>query len=394
MTALKGRLTLSVVLSVCLCLVLHAAEPKPSQDKIRFVSGPPVEWKRAGPEDVYGEQMMQEMMGVEARPPELPAKYAAVLRLGLRPGDEQSADNWCRGFIPYAMRPHGRGEFYEWLGKHPEYAVSEEQKDRLLPDDTLWAGRDEHSVVVILYAVSEDDAQTLASAFLAWMDQSAQSRHADRKQYLATWRQTRDELAPAVAKLQEQEETTQAELEKLKKTTSYLDDGEAGLAAQQLNREVQMLGIELTGIRARAAAIREERENIHERQRKANEFRDTYFEILSKLVILEVTENVNAAGVLARMHAAAKARDLAIRYCELADRHIQETRQRESQARDLERAQMEIASLERLLANPPFDDRPPVLQGGKVLICPVERAAPDGVFDGRRGQRGLGKKDS
>ncbi len=293
----------------------------------------------------------------------IPVKYAASLRIGLHQGE--TIENV--GYLHKGIR--------QGFGGSLENAVSQEQKDFLsnYPGECLRIAEQEHAVEVMLYATSELDARAMATACIRWMDQAARERQASLQQDLAQLKKDGKELTQRVADLTEAEERYKGNRDGLKEETYYLDADEAAAATRQLNQEGQMLQIELRGIEARIAAVAKERASMTTGQRFRLDVRPA---VLSQLAILEVTENVNAAGVLARIQAVEEARDLAIKYVQVDRQYVSTRQQRQAEVKKLKTNQELIASRERLLSNPPFDLRPLDLLGDTVLIHPVENNRP------------------
>ncbi len=351
MNVSKKILCLSVVLFVGVSSLLWAGAEPPSERVLNFAPGPTVEWhSMAG---LYGDGLLG------GRPAAMPVAYAASLRIGLRQGETIQNVSYLHNAIR------------EGFGGRLESAVSQEQRDFLrdYPADTLRITEQEREVEVTLYATSEADARAMATACIRWMDQIARARQASLRQDLAQLKQDEGELTQRVARLTEAEEALKGNLNGLKEETYHLGADEAAEAGRQLNQEAQMLQIELRGIEARIDAIAKERASLASGQRFRLSVRS---DVLSQLAILEVTENVNAAGVVARIRAAEEARDLAINYVQVNREYLSARQDRQAEARKLEANQEHIARRERLLGNPPFDCRAPELLGDAVLIHPVE----------------------
>jgi hypothetical protein len=350
MNVSKKHLCLRIILSVSLSSLLWGSAEQRAERDLKFAPGPAAEWRSIG--SVYGDDMRIS-----------PVEYAAVLRIGWRPGETIKS----AAYLYAAVR--------EGFGGRLEKVVSEEQKAFLhdYPGDTLGLAAHEPFVEVKLYAVSEADAQAMATACVEWMDETARGKRAMQEQVLERLRQNQRELTERISRLTEAENAIRAKLNDLKQATHYLDADEAAVASRRLNQEVQMLQIEFRGIEARIDAVEKERASMNAGQRFSPDVRS---DVLSQLALLEVTENVNAAGVLARIQAARQARDLAVRYCELDRDHIDTRQKRKAEAGRLAVNQDELAVHEPLHSSPPFEYRAVELLQDTVLICPVEVNRP------------------
>lgn len=355
MNVSKKNLCLSLILSVSFSSLLWAGAEPPTERELKFAPGPTVEWHSMG--SLYGDDLLG------GRSAGIPVKYAASFRIGLRQGE--TIENV--GYLHQGIR--------KGFGGRLENAVSQEQRDFLgnYPGECLRITEQEHAVEVTLYATSEADARTMATACVRWMDQVAQAWQTSLQEELTQLKKDQEELTQRVAELTEAEGQYKGNLDGLKEETYHLGADEAAEASRQLNQEAQMLQIELRGIEARIDAIAKERASMATGQRFPPAVRS---DVLSQLAILEVTENVNAAGVVARIRAAEEARDLAIRYVQVNREYFSARQDRQAEARKLATNQERIAQRERLLSNPSVDCRPPELIGDAVLIHPVEANTP------------------
>jgi hypothetical protein len=254
---------------------------------------------------------------------------------------------------------------------HAGRLISAKQFEFLATSDAFIRGQHNLSIrnhrPYLLYAISAEDAQRTAEAFI---ELSAADANEVMQQYLDRRTESETEVSEyqtLVPELEAKLESAKALREKLEKEGRFLDFGEASSTIQEMNTLLNSVRIDIEGIQARI-------DQIHQFQTGGKD-KAPYGAPNPKLDELLIVETIALKGALARQQAArairqeAKAFHDAVNDSGLYERQLQETR------RELEDTQDQLTIAEEYLANPRPDMLPPVIYGNKITIYPVAENA-------------------
>ncbi len=200
----------------------------------------------------------------------------------------------------------------------------------------------------VLYAVSEEDARKMAQGYIAHMDDKGRERLETLRSGLEVNRRTLTMIETALPKLRAEREKDSQDLATLQTGSYYQTVDEARKLVAEFNSVIALADIDIAGIKAKLAALKQAREDIRRQ--------------------LEPALDVDLVGVVARKKAAEDARARAADFVRLSDR-IRET------DRTLAEYTIEVPGLQRdierdgqILSDPPPEMRPAVVIDNKVTI--------------------------
>lgn len=239
---------------------------------------------------------------------------------------------------------------------HPSWPI-EIRRGRLTATELQDNDTDYYSMA--LYAVSREDAQKMAEAYVKFaMDEF---RDEVRKQTAAIQRRA-ERIASAEKRLPELEEllqTARASFEEIKKQVPYRSDEQSLEAAGELDKMLNTAQVEIAGIRAKIEAIQSWQA---EKSTQA---------VSSKLEVMFVEEAIALRAAEARKRAATDLRTQADRFIDLnetiRDASAEMLRRRKSLPGDktmLQSYESQLAKLKK---------REPKVIDNKVFIYPVEQ---------------------
>jgi archaellum component FlaC len=272
-------------------------------------------------------------------------------------------------FFSQALRDR-HGEILEVLNTPAGKSLSEKQRQFLTaPNAGVWWEESdvEHRRVVILYAVSKDDAKKMVQAYLEAARSTANAKVERNEIALGRFE---EEIAKAKKELSETEaelETVIIEYEMVKKKTHSLSsDADAARESKEtileMSRVLDSLTIEITGIEAKLSAI----ERIKS-QRKVSST-----EGLAKLEEIKSEQTVELAGALARNKAALNIREREEKFYGLYKQRGNLERQVVRLKDSLRNSEKYRQRVEHKLANPEPEMIPPKLYQNKVTIHPIK----------------------
>lgn len=217
-----------------------------------------------------------------------------------------------------------------------------------------------------VYAVSQEDAKRVTEVLLEiWTDeakakmQKAEDRFREEEQKMA---EARKELPKKEAEL----ERVTSELEKLRAGRRPLStDGDAAEEARatvlEMDKILDALHIEVTGIKARLAAI----------EQYKSQKQGTSMPEVAKLEVMLAEQTVELAGALAKMEAARAIRGRHQEFYDLATRRATLESEVSTLRSGLGRWPARRREWEERLADPPAFWLPPEVYENKVTIYPV-----------------------
>jgi hypothetical protein len=256
-----------------------------------------------------------------------------------------------------------------------DYHVSDEQREFLQPFLAGPVGRppDPSSRVtidegpatprqVLIYAVSLDDAQKTARAYLAYANAQYSSAAEEKKRYIQQNSETVQNGNRRLAELEETHKKNSAEFEELKTKITYRDMRQAGEVMSDLDRAILGCTIEITGIRTKLEWITN---YLH-----GDKGLSLPESARPRLDSMFIEESIALKAAEARLKAATDLRTQTQRYADLTVALWQVPAEKEKLADQVRQAGESVGRAQKELA----DLIPPAVLGGKVFIHKVRPA--------------------
>ena len=268
---------------------------------------------------------------------------------------------------PHVDMPSGQQGILQILKTSAGQSLSDQQQKFMAASDAItWWGIDaiKNHDTVFLYAVSEEDAKKMVQAYFEIPANNAKARRQEYEKYMEDKKQEIAEIEKTLPEKQKQADKIEAKnleiwrYEKAKNTIVEMD------------KKLDMLEIELAGIREKISVINEYRKTPQdtqaiERRRKLPEG------MLVKLEQMFVEQTIELKSAEARQQAAIKIRnrekDFADLYVE-SNNLIGEVRRLKTNLEDAKKA---VQDMEKRLANPEPYMLPPEIYQNNVTIYPV-----------------------
>jgi hypothetical protein len=345
----KSRIVISLIVT-CMGVSLWGAEPNETQISLKFETNNQKSqlWIRRRPNE-------------PGRGPIKPT-HVAVLYIQ-RPN---------QGF------PNSQGDVMKMLDTPSGKSLSKRQREFLTASDALgWWGIEDiqNHDMVLLYAVSEEDAKKTARAYLESVTERIIAvRQRDEKQLNETIAQI-SEIEKELPEKKKQAKEAESKYREIKNARYFsLDDGEAYDRAKetmlQMDKMLDTLEIELAGIREKMSVINEYRKTPQDAQ-AIERHRQLPEGMLVKLEQMFVEQTIELKSAEARKLMALKIRDRDKAFLDLFNQWQSLEIEGKSLLKTVSDAKTEKVRIEGRLANPRPEMMPPVVYQNRVTIYPV-----------------------
>jgi hypothetical protein len=338
MIKFKKAQIIIVLILVCTCGFLTAGEPNVAKTELKYE---------------IDNKITQQWLSGHNRSGQGPIKPTYVAIFHIR--------------RPHVDMPSGQSGILQILKTSTGQSLSDQQQKFLTASDAItWWGIDaiKNHDTVFLYAVSEEDAKKMVQAYFEIPANATKARRQEYEKYMEDNKQEIAEIEKTLPEKQKQADKIEAKnleiwrYEKAKNTIVEMD------------KKLDLLEIELAGIREKISVINEYRKTPQdtqaiERRRKLPEG------MLVKLEQMFVEQTIELKSAEARQQAAIKIRN---REKDFADLYIQgnnligEVRRLKANLEDAKKA---VQDMEKRLANPEPYMLPPEIYQNKVTIYPV-----------------------
>jgi uncharacterized coiled-coil DUF342 family protein len=216
---------------------------------------------------------------------------------------------------------------------------------------------------VLLYAVTQEDAQKMAQAYLQYTEDTFR---VDVRGFGRNVQHGVEEIESTKKKMAEAEkriEETQKSLDEFQKTVPYRTESEAHEAIGELDRMLNAAQVEIAGIKAKIATIQEYQRGGPGYSRSE--------ETRSRLAMIYIEESIALRGAQAREQMATRLREQANRYVDLRSTLANAPEEKKKLEGELANAQSYVSSYQLNLARARENEpKIPV----KVVIYPVKWA--------------------
>lgn len=252
-------------------------------------------------------------------------------------------------------------------------SLSEQQRHFLVASDAVvrWGIENvQNHDMLLLYAVSEEEAKKTVQAYLEVQTKKANARMQEYEKYLKDRKQERIEIKKVLPDKQKQADEIDPKYMEIMNTNYLpLSHEEAYEKAKEtileMDKKLNILEIELAGIKEKIQSI----ENF--RRIKSLGGHDFSEEILNKLEQMLVEQLIELKSAEAREQAAVKIRDKDKAFVDLYYQWKNIRGEVYKLKANLEDSEKKVKEMEERLNNPTPDILPPEIYQNKVTIYPV-----------------------
>jgi hypothetical protein len=279
---------------------------------------------------------------------------------------------------PHEDMPFSHEGILQVLKTSAGQSLSKQQREFLTASDAIaWWGINDimNHDTVYLYAVSEEDAKKTVKAYLEVPTNEANARMQEYEEYLKDRKKEIIEIKKVLPEKQKQADQIEPKYTEIKKSRYFsLSDEEAYEKAKEtmleMDKMLDIIAIELAGIREKMSVINEYRKTPQDMQ--AIERRRQLPEgMLVKLEQMFVEQTIELKSAEAREQAAIKIHDRDKAFVDLFIQWKNVSGEVNSLKANLESSKRRVQEMEESLNNPTPDMLPPEIYQNKVTIYPV-----------------------
>ncbi len=223
-----------------------------------------------------------------------------------------------------------------------------------------------------LYAASEQQAREMAGVLIRYVKSLADVEVRRAEGQLEDYRKRITDIENEIPKIEEQKKTAEAELAECKKTTYYRNKDDAQKSILEWNNLLSAAQVDIIGTQAKLDMINQ----LKQKQKKTEEVDGRTIlsggEPLWSLQKMQMAEEIELAGALARKNAALSFRTKALAFLDSAEKLDSLSGQLETNQMQLSQDQGKVAGIETHLPQLRADVRPVEVVGNEVRIHPVE----------------------
>jgi hypothetical protein len=279
---------------------------------------------------------------------------------------------------PHVDMPSGYPGILQILKTSAGQTLSQQQQKFLMASDAItWWGIDaiKNHDTVLLYAVSEEDAKKMVLAYIEVPANKARSKVQEYEKYLEEWKQEIIEIKKVLPEKQKQADQMEPKYIEIKKSRYFsLSDDEAYEKAKEtmleMDKMLDVIAIELAGIREKMSVINEYRKTPQDAQ-DWTQRRKLPDGMLSKLEQMFVEQTIELKSAEAREQAAVKIRNRDKAFVDLFIQWKNLSGEVHNLKSNLENKERSVKRREERLANPDWALLPPEIYQNKVTIYPV-----------------------
>ena len=279
---------------------------------------------------------------------------------------------------PNENMPNSHEGILQILKTSAGQTLSQQQRKFLSVSDAIdwWGIQDiKNHDTVLIYAVSEENAKKTVQAYLEVPTNKATARMQEYEKYLKDRKERIIEIKKILPEKQKQANEMEPKYMEIKKTRYFsLSNNEAHEQGKEtmleMDKMLDVLEIELAGIREKMAVINEYRKTPQNAQDWARRKR-LPDGMISKLDQMFVEQPIELKSAEAREQAAIKIRDRDKAFVVLHFQWIELSSEVRSLKGNLKDSERRVQEMEERLTNPSWDLLPPEIYQNKVTIYPV-----------------------
>ena len=343
----KLQLLVMVLISVCTCSLALGAETKKAETELKFE----IDSKKT-------------QLWIKARPGQIPGRgpikptHVSVFHIR-RPSSG----------LP---KIHDEG-IQQILNTSAGQSLSEKQRQFLTASDAVvWWGIEEiqNHDMILLYAVSEEDAKKTVRAYLEVAINKADARVQEYEKYLNEAKEKIIQIKKSLPEKQKQSKAAESKYKDTKNARYFsLEDGEANEKAKetmfQMDKMLDVLEIELAGIQEKLKSIEKFRST---KSLRSHRFSD---ETLDKLDQMLVEQMIELRSAEARKAATLRIRGREKGFLDLFKQWDSLNSEVNRLKHNLDNSENNLRKLEKTLANPRKEMLPPKVYQDRVTIYRV-----------------------
>lgn len=222
-----------------------------------------------------------------------------------------------------------------------------------------------------LYAASEQEARKMAEVLIDGAKSLAYAYVRRDEARLEDYRKKITDIENEIPKLEEKKQAAEAQFAECKKTTYYRNKDDAQRSILEWNNLLSAVEVDIIGIQAKLDMINQ----LKQKQSKTEEVDGMTFmsggEALWSLRKMQMAEEIELAGALARKNAALSYRDKALKFLDLAEKSESLQEQLNRQQMVLSSYKDDVAKIESRLPQRRADIRPVEVVNNEVTIHPI-----------------------
>jgi hypothetical protein len=350
MIKLRKAQIIIILISVCTCGFLAAAEPNEAKTKLKF--------------EIDNKRSQSWISSPPGKPGQGPIKPTHVAILHIR--------------RPHMDMPTGHDGVLQILKTSAGQSLSQQQRKFLTASDAItWWGIEEirNHDTAFLYAVSQEDAKKMVQAYLEIPTNEANETIQEYEKYIKDGKQEITEIKEVLPEKQKRADEMEPKFMEIKKKRYFsLSDDEAYEKAKEtmleMDKTLDVLTIELAGIREKMAVINEYRKTPQDAQ-AIQRRRQLPEGMLVKLEQMFVEQTIELKSAEAREQAAIKIRDRDKAFVDLFIQWKNLSGEVNNLKANLESSEKLVRKMEERLTNPEPYMLPPEIYQNKVTIYPV-----------------------
>jgi len=280
--------------------------------------------------------------------------------------------------LPHMDMPSSHDGILQILKTSAGQSLSQQQRKFLTASDAItWWGIEEikNHDTVFLYAVSEEDAKKTVQAYLEVPASKANAKIQEYEKYIKDRKEEIIKIKKALPEKQKQADEMEPKYMEIKKNRYFsLSDDEAYEKAKEtmleMDKMLDVLEIELAGIREKMSVINEYRKTPQDSQaimRRAKLPEG----MLVKLEQMFIEQTIELKSAEARKQAAIKIRDRDKAFVDLFIQWNNLSGEVYNLKANLESSEKRVPEMEEILTDPTPDMLPPEVYQNKVTIYPV-----------------------
>ncbi|MBN2594029.1 MAG: hypothetical protein JXA81_11015 [Sedimentisphaerales bacterium] len=350
MIKLKTIQIIIVLILACISSPLRGAEPNEAKTEMKF--------------EIDNKRPQLWLGGRSDKPGQGPIKPTHVAILHIR--------------RPHMDMPTSHEGVLQILKTSAGESLSQQQRKFLTASDAItWWGIEEikNHDTVFLYAVSEEDAKKTVQAYLEIPTKQANAAVQEFEKYVKDRKEEIIEIKKALPEKQKQADQMEPKYMGIKKTRYFsLSDDEAYEKAKEtmleMDKMLDVIAIELAGIREKMSVINEYRKTPQDPQ-AVQRRRQLPEGMLVKLEQMYIEQTIELKSAEAREKAAIKIRDRDKAFVDLFIQWANLSGEVNNLKANLESAEEQVQELEERLTNPEPYMLPPEIYQNKVTIYRV-----------------------
>jgi len=230
----------------------------------------------------------------------------------------------------------------------------------ILPPDIKYP---KDGMPICVHGVTEKDTKTMVELLINWEDEKSHMKLENAKNALEELRKNKSELEQKIPELAKESNDLAIELQGLKQITQYQKLEDAQESIREFNKILQLVNIEIVGVKAKLDMIKQQSEKIQKEENKYSE------DSANHLFQMRLTQEIELAGALSRKKAAQSALSTASKFVTITEKSEKTTKTLKEKQNMLSCIPDSIAMRERQLTDMKSTEFQ--LMDNTIMIYPV-----------------------